>query len=92
MCMVSLSFDSKSWFSCQTRIALSLSPLKLGMRSPVQGIKCGTQTYVVVVYALLLPGTARRACYLCNMCDLPQEIHPVMTTDYVYVWSIEMHP
>lgn len=45
-----------------------------------------------MVYALLLTGTARTACYLWNMCDLPQEIQPIMTTDDVHVWRIGMHP
>lgn len=64
---------------------------KAGNEKPSTGYQMRNPE-IVVVYALLLPGTARRACYLCNMCDLPQEIHPVMTTDYVYIWGIEMHP
>lgn len=68
---------------------MSFSPLKLEIESLVSGISCSRGRYA---YALLLPGTARRACYLCNMCDLPQEIHSVMTTDDVHVWGIELHP
>lgn len=70
---------------------MSFAPLKLEIKSPVSVISC-SRGRCAVVCALLLPGTARRACYLCNTCDLPQEIHPVMTTDDVRVCGIEMHP
>lgn len=48
-----------------------LFPLKLKKKCQVTvavpGVRC------TGVYALLLLGTARRACYFCNMCDLSPE-------------------
>lgn len=44
-----------------------------------------------MVYALLLLGTAKRACYFSDLCDLSQEIQCIKTTEDAYVWGLELH-
>ena len=91
ICVMPLSSDSQSWFPCQTRIAVSFFFYSTAANIKWVSVAASRGRWTVV-YALLLPGTARRACYLGYMCDLLQEIHPVMTTDYVFVWDVEIHP
>lgn len=73
--------SNKRWMLCVCDAKELWQPKLVSWSNKETSKDCSKCT---VVYALLVLVIVKRACYLCNMYDLSQEIHPVMTEDDVY--------